>query len=1195
MGNGNSNIREYAADYSQYRLSSLLSQIDPHYDVIVIGSGYGGSIAASRCSRAGKKVCVFEKGKEWWPGDFPETAFEAMKNMQMTSKDCSTLECGKPTDLYDIVMGPEVTVVQGCGLGGTSLINANVGLDADPRVFEDEAWPAALRSDITNLNGVDRDHVMAMLKPVEYPDAHPSLPKQAAMKKIATEMVRDIEDLGVEHFWKKAPLYVNFKKTKKNHVGIPQPACVGCGNCCSGCNTGAKNTLNMNYLPDAKAHGAQFFTEESIETMNVEVTAVSRDESEGRWLVHYRTHHQDAFDVNERTVSAETVILGAGSLGSTSILLKSAARGLALSPRLGQGFTTNGDALNFSYNGTDKIRAVGVALAELSKKPKTGPGPCITGFLDMRQHLPDMPLEDGLVLEDGTPPAILEVPYQLLLKTTIGEDTSPCENELQELINSITGKAFENTLAFLSMSHDSADGQLRLDESNGRVWVHYPKVGEGRNFTKIYDAARSATKVMKGEIIANPIWSGILPKLTGKKGAVTVHPLGGCIMAESGKSGVVNHAGLVFRGDTDETYPGLLVVDGAVMPRSLGINPTLTISMVAERCMRLLAQRNGWKISYDFNKPLEKKSKGECKPGISFTERMVGYLDVNGTKNDCEFTLTIESSDVEHMLQVDPEHEATIHGTVTCEALDSKPLTVSNGRFHLLRESDDMVETREMVYEMSLHGADKRYEFKGVKVVHKDTALEIGVTDTTTLQITIREEDAPSDLIFGTGVLEIKLSDFVKQLSTLEVTCCCERKEKIKWKAAFGTFFAGILLDSYGVLNPYGLSTPVDPTAEPRERRPLKLNGHDPEVHQIRALDGTHLLLTRYRGGTKGPIILLHGLGMTHRIFALDTQETNLVEFLVQHGYDVWCLDLRFSIALPSHKKGWFINDAAEKDVPPAVDYMLKVTGAPNIQAFVHCAGSATMHTCLLGGHLDGKIRSMVVSQVGFRFVVKRLNQLRAEARLPRFLQCIGVKGMSAYTDIEDAWHRKCMNRVFDTLSNITTESREHCDSDICHRITFIYNLLWRHENLNPQTHDTLHEWNGYVHVDIMKHFTKCVRHGYIIGMCDTDAYLPDFDSEDRLQSPKYLAAMKHLDLPILYFSGRENKCWHPDTTKRSYELCREANPEQSYEWFDLPNYGHLDCLIGKDASDDVFPKILEFLEKYSTPADIPHSGHGDN
>ena len=271
--------------------------------------------------------------------------------------------------------------------------------------------------------------------------------------------------------------------------------------------------------------------------MQIQVNAITRDESTGRWLVHYETLDQNGFEVTERVVSAETVILGAGSLGSTNILLKSASRGLDISPTLGKGFTTNGDALNFSYNGTEKIRPVGVPLEDIAKKPRKGPGPSITSFLDMRGHLPDMPLGDGFVLEDGTPPAILEFPYKMMLKFTMGEDMSPNENELQEFINSITGTAFKNTLAFLSMSHDSANGELRLDDSNGRVWVHYPNIGEEKNFTKIYDAARSATKVLKGEIIHNPVWAGILPRLTGKKSVVTVHPLGGCCMGESGQTG----------------------------------------------------------------------------------------------------------------------------------------------------------------------------------------------------------------------------------------------------------------------------------------------------------------------------------------------------------------------------------------------------------------------------------------------------------------------------------------------------------------------------------------------------------------------------------------------------------------------------------------------------------------------------------
>ena len=116
------------------------------------------------------------------------------------------IHLGDPTDLYEAVIGKDITVFQGCGLGGTSLINANVGLDANERVFDNSRWPQEIRDDMRNLMEVDRKHVHEMLRPTEYPDNYPKLKKLAAMEKAAKGLV-DIEDVGT--IFKKTPLYAH--------------------------------------------------------------------------------------------------------------------------------------------------------------------------------------------------------------------------------------------------------------------------------------------------------------------------------------------------------------------------------------------------------------------------------------------------------------------------------------------------------------------------------------------------------------------------------------------------------------------------------------------------------------------------------------------------------------------------------------------------------------------------------------------------------------------------------------------------------------------------------------------------------------------------------------------------------------------------------------------------------------------------
>ena len=116
------------------------------------------------------------------------------------------MSTGNPTDLYEAVVSNDITVIQGCGLGGTSLINANVALDTDERVFEDDRWPQEIQEDMNNMINFDRKHVHEMMRPREYPEDFPKLKKIEAMKKAAKGLgLVDVEDIG--KIFRKTPLY----------------------------------------------------------------------------------------------------------------------------------------------------------------------------------------------------------------------------------------------------------------------------------------------------------------------------------------------------------------------------------------------------------------------------------------------------------------------------------------------------------------------------------------------------------------------------------------------------------------------------------------------------------------------------------------------------------------------------------------------------------------------------------------------------------------------------------------------------------------------------------------------------------------------------------------------------------------------------------------------------------------------------
>ena len=1142
------------------RISSTIDQIKASYEVVVIGSGYGGGISASRLARAGRQVCLLERGKEILPGDFPDTLPEASAQMQL---DTPKGKVGSRTGLYNIHVNDQQSVVVGCGLGGTSLINANVSLEPKPEVFENPRWPQKVREHKSTLIQEGFDRAREMLKPNPYPNskAHPPLAKTQAHKKSA-------EFMGEGANFYHTPINVVFEPYENdiNHVGVEQPPCNNCGDCVSGCNVGSKSTTLMNYLPDAHNHGAEIFTEAHVSHI---------EKADDGWLIHFEALGvgREKFDAPTQFVKADIVILSAGTLGSTEIMLRSKEKGLSTSDHLGKNFSGNGDILGFGYNNDQPIHGIG--YGEKKRGEVADVGPCITSVIDMR-YGDDW--SERMIIEEGSMPGAISpiIPTTLALTAAaVGKDTDDgiwdaVKEKARIAQSAVMGSyagAADNTQTYLIMSHDDGRGDMVLKDDMLRVV--WDDVGEQTNFEIGNEKLYQATKALGGEYVKNPIWTDALDHAI-----VTVHPLGGCVMGEDATQGVTNHKNQVFSGTSGtDVHKGLYISDGAIIPTSLAVNPLLTISAMAERCCVLMCEDYGWNIDYTLpSKP--RKPPAPPKVGIEFTETMKGYFSKNFEPGDSldsyensanmgksadskmEFTLTVASDDIDQLVE-NPEHNAAISGTLIASALSDDPLTVTKGVFNLFVRYPETPDTKHMNYNMQLTATNgDRFYFSAYKVV-KDSNVTTLWHDTSTLYVRVHKGDDTTGEIVGKGVLHIKPVDFAIQMTTLKVTNAKNLEEKLKTTARFGQYFAGSLWQNYGGI--FYQDPRFNPDAPPRKKRPL--NAPAPEVHNFQTEDSVDLRLTRYQGGSKGPVMLVHGLGVASSIFSTDTIPTNMVEFLCAHEYDVWLLDFRVSIDLPASDEQSTGDEQAKYDFPAAVKTIQSVTGKDSVQAIVHCWGASTFFMSMLQG-LEG-IRSIVCSQIATNPVLPLSTTIKTGLHVPSVVENLGFDSMTAYTDTNTSWLGKLYDKALEV--NALAQAQGQCDSAVCHRVTFLYSSLYRHETLNDKLHDNLHELFGEANITTLKHLSEICRNKSPVSADGEDIYMPHID---------------RLNLPICFISGSMNECYLPESTEITYKMLGQKYGADQYSRHVIDGYGHIDCIFGRDACKDVYPVMLEHLDK---------------
>ena len=508
------------------------------FDVVVIGSGFGCSVAALRLTEKGYKVAVLEAGRRFSDKDFPKTSWRLNRFLFMPRLGLRGIQ--------RIHVLPDVLVLAGAGVGGGSLVYANTLYKPPASYFEDKQWKHI--TDWDSELSPWYDQASRMLGVAQNPYLSPS---DKAMKQVADQM-------GVGHTFKLAPLGVYFGdgaavKSKDpffGGVGPDRDGCLQCGACMTGCRHNAKNTLPKNYLGLAEKAGTKVFPEHTVTKIEQML--------DGSWKVTARK--SSAWIGGKRVFTASQVVVAAGTYNTQKLLHKMKSDSVLpnLSDQLGKLSRTNSEALTGSImpkGGTD-----------------FSAGSAITSSFFPDDHTHVEPVRYG----KGSN-------FMGLLQTVMTDGTNIKDRRRQWLRQVITKPSLVLKILDVRQWSQRTVVALIMQNVDSAISVRGKKGLLGFRLTSKNDSLTpNATYIPAANEVARRIAEnngGIAGGHIGDliNAPFTAHFVGGCVIGDSIKSGVIDPYHRVYN------YPTMHIVDGASVTANLGVNPSLTITAQAER------------------------------------------------------------------------------------------------------------------------------------------------------------------------------------------------------------------------------------------------------------------------------------------------------------------------------------------------------------------------------------------------------------------------------------------------------------------------------------------------------------------------------------------------------------------------------------------------------------------------------------
>ena len=519
------------------------------FDVVIIGSGFGGSVAALRLTEKGYKVAVLEAGRRFTERDFPKTSWRLSRFLYLPRLGLKGIQ--------RIHALPNVLVLAGAGVGGGSLVYANTLYVPPDSYFNDEQWRHI--TDWKEELSPWYDQASRMLGVAENPYFSPS---DRAMKEVA-------EAMGVGNTFRMAPLGVHFgqgpgvieRDPYFGGVGPDRHGCQQCGGCMTGCRFNAKNTLPKNYLGLAEKAGAKVFPEHTVEKI--------AQISDGFWRIDARK--SSAWFGGKRSFTAGQVIVAAGTYNTQKLLHRMKDSGVLpkLSPALGKLSRTNSESLTG-------------AIMPHSNSIDFSQGAAITSsfFPDDHTHVEPVRYGKGsnfmgllqTVMTDGDNSRLRRRAW---IKTALRRP---------KLLFQIFDVRRWSERTVIALVMQNVDSSIRVRGKRGVFGWRLTSVNDSEHPNATYiPAANEVVRRIAENYGGTP--GGHIGDLVNAP--FTAHFVGGCVISDDAKNGVIDPYHRVWN------YPTLHVVDGSSVTANLGVNPSLTITAQAERAFSFWPNKGG--------------------------------------------------------------------------------------------------------------------------------------------------------------------------------------------------------------------------------------------------------------------------------------------------------------------------------------------------------------------------------------------------------------------------------------------------------------------------------------------------------------------------------------------------------------------------------------------------------------------------